>query len=112
MRKKVTEVRCRIRSWFRIGSISQRYGSGDLDPDPHQTVTDPQHWYYQHILFFSRFYDGAGPRQGVSFGEGEEKQEGVEARLGRGGQVQGVREETTGQLHPENEHALQTFAQL
>ncbi len=24
------------------GSISQRYGSGD--PDPHQTVTDPQHW--------------------------------------------------------------------
>jgi hypothetical protein len=24
------------------GSISQRYGSGD--PDPHQNVTDPQHW--------------------------------------------------------------------
>jgi hypothetical protein len=25
-----------------VGSISQRYGSGDLDP--HQNVTDPQHW--------------------------------------------------------------------
>jgi hypothetical protein len=24
-----------------VGSISQRYGSGD--PDPHQNVTDPQH---------------------------------------------------------------------
>jgi hypothetical protein len=26
-----------------VGCISQRYGSGDLDPDPHQNVTDPQH---------------------------------------------------------------------
>ncbi len=26
-----------------VGSISQRYGSGDPDPDPHQNVTDPQH---------------------------------------------------------------------
>jgi hypothetical protein len=26
------------------GFISQRYGSGDPDPDPHQNVTDPQHW--------------------------------------------------------------------
>jgi hypothetical protein len=25
------------------GSISQRYGS--KDPDPHQNVTDPQHWF-------------------------------------------------------------------
>ncbi len=25
-------------------SISQRYGSGDLDPDPHQYATDPQNW--------------------------------------------------------------------
>jgi hypothetical protein len=24
-----------------VGSINQRYGSGD--PDPHQNVTDPQH---------------------------------------------------------------------
>jgi hypothetical protein len=24
------------------GSISQRYGSAD--PDPHQKITDPQHW--------------------------------------------------------------------
>jgi hypothetical protein len=27
----------------RSGSISQRYGSGDPNPDPHQNVTDPQH---------------------------------------------------------------------
>jgi hypothetical protein len=27
-----------------IGSISQRYGSRDPDPDPHQNVTNPQHW--------------------------------------------------------------------
>jgi hypothetical protein len=26
-----------------VGSISQRYGSGDPNPDPHQNVTDPQH---------------------------------------------------------------------
>ena len=25
------------------GSISQRYGSADPDPDPHQNVMDPQH---------------------------------------------------------------------
>jgi hypothetical protein len=82
------------------------------DPDPLVRGTDPQHWYYRDIRFYSRFYDGAGPRQGVRFGEGEEEQEGVEARLGRSGQVQGVREETTGQLHLENEYPLQTFAQL
>ncbi len=27
------------------GSISQRHGSADPDPDPHQTVMDPEHWY-------------------------------------------------------------------
>ncbi len=26
------------------GSISHRNGSGDPDTDPHQNVTDPQHW--------------------------------------------------------------------
>jgi hypothetical protein len=26
-----------------VESISQRNGSGDPDPDPHQNVTDPQH---------------------------------------------------------------------
>jgi hypothetical protein len=31
-----------VGSGFR--SISQRYGSGDRDPDPHQNVMDPQHW--------------------------------------------------------------------
>jgi hypothetical protein len=35
---KVTEESSRIRSLIRI---SQRYGSGDPDPDPHQSGTDP-----------------------------------------------------------------------
>jgi hypothetical protein len=26
------------------GSISQRHGSSDPDPYPHQNVMDPQHW--------------------------------------------------------------------
>ncbi len=26
------------------GSICQRHGSADSDPDPHQNVMDPQHW--------------------------------------------------------------------
>jgi hypothetical protein len=26
------------------GYISQRHGSVDPDPDPHQNVMDPQHW--------------------------------------------------------------------
>ncbi len=30
-----------------VGSISQMYGSGD--PDPHQNVTDLQHWFF--VLF-------------------------------------------------------------
>ncbi len=29
-------------------SISQRYGSPD--PDPHQNVTDPQHWLYMYLV--------------------------------------------------------------
>ncbi len=28
------------------GSISQRYGCADPDPDPHQNVMVPQHWFY------------------------------------------------------------------
>jgi hypothetical protein len=27
-----------------FGSISQRYRSGDPDPEPHQNGMDPQHW--------------------------------------------------------------------
>jgi hypothetical protein len=32
------------------GSISQRYGSGD--PDPHQDVTDPQHWRLANLISY------------------------------------------------------------
>ncbi len=28
-------------------SISRTYGSGDPDPDLHQNVTDPQHWFVE-----------------------------------------------------------------
>jgi hypothetical protein len=27
------------------GSISKRHGSADSDPDPHQNVMDPEHWF-------------------------------------------------------------------
>jgi hypothetical protein len=41
---KVLKERSRIRIHLSVGSgsISQGYGSGDSDP--HQNVTDPQHW--------------------------------------------------------------------
>ncbi len=31
------------------GSISQRHGSAD--PDPHQNVIDPQHWFLPVLVF-------------------------------------------------------------
>ncbi len=34
------------------GSVSQRYGFVDLDPYPHQNVTDPQHCLTRVELFF------------------------------------------------------------
>jgi hypothetical protein len=33
------------------GSISQRHGSADPDPDPHQNVIDPQHCMKQYVLY-------------------------------------------------------------
>jgi hypothetical protein len=44
---KVTEERSRIRRWIRI----QRYGSAESDP--HQKVTDPQHWNKSSFSMFS-----------------------------------------------------------
>jgi hypothetical protein len=40
----------------RSGSISQRQGSADLNPnpDPHQNVMDPQHWFLQHYYGSNR----------------------------------------------------------
>jgi hypothetical protein len=40
---KINQERSRIRSWVRSGSISQKCGSGDPDPDPHQNVKDHEH---------------------------------------------------------------------
>jgi hypothetical protein len=37
------EVRSEVGFGSGSRSISQRYGSADLDPDPHQNVTDLQH---------------------------------------------------------------------
>ncbi len=31
------------------GSIRQRHGSANPDPDPHQNVMDPEHWLLQSI---------------------------------------------------------------
>ena len=43
------------------GSISQRHGSSDPDPDPHQNVMDPQHWkndsmYINREQWLARFF--------------------------------------------------------
>ncbi len=32
------------------GSISQRHGSADPDPDPHQNVMDPEHWLHSNKI--------------------------------------------------------------
>ncbi len=37
------------------GSISQRYGSAD--PDPHQNVTDPQHWKIYSLFILPVLYE-------------------------------------------------------
>jgi hypothetical protein len=34
------------------GSISQRHGSADPDPDPHQNIMDPEHWLVTVYKFF------------------------------------------------------------
>jgi hypothetical protein len=44
------------------GSISQRHGSADTDPDPHQNVMDPQHCFNQNIpvIFLLEHWSGGG----------------------------------------------------
>jgi hypothetical protein len=42
-----------------VGSISQRYGSGHPDPDPHQNVTDPQHCLSTCIQYTYSHREGA-----------------------------------------------------
>jgi hypothetical protein len=37
------------------GSINQRHGSADPDPDPHQIVMDPQHWNLSRGITFGDF---------------------------------------------------------
>jgi hypothetical protein len=38
------------------GSISQRHGSADPDPDPPQNVMDPQHWLQKIAAFGVNFF--------------------------------------------------------
>ncbi len=33
-------------------SISQRHGSADPDPGPHQNVMDPEHWFFGSVKIF------------------------------------------------------------
>jgi hypothetical protein len=44
----------------RSGSISQRHGSADPDPDPPQNVMDPQHWWkgMEVATIFAGLFDG------------------------------------------------------
>jgi hypothetical protein len=45
MRKNISKILfASLKKGVGSGSIDQRYRFGDPDPDPHQNVTDPQHW--------------------------------------------------------------------
>ncbi len=44
------------RFWNESGSVSQRYGSEDPDPDPYQNVTDPEHWPTTPLLWVTWRY--------------------------------------------------------
>ncbi len=48
-----------------VGFISQRYGSGDPDPDPHQNVTDPQLWLLHHRVHIHEEYHSVCARVGI-----------------------------------------------
>jgi hypothetical protein len=43
------------------GSISQRHGSTDPDPDPHQNVMDPEHWPY--VTFSTENYTNTNQQE-------------------------------------------------
>jgi hypothetical protein len=45
-----SRIRIASRSGSESGSISQRHGSADPDPDPSQNVMDLQHWYLYSLL--------------------------------------------------------------
>jgi hypothetical protein len=42
------------------GSISQRHGSADPDPDPHQNVMDPEHCFKVGTISVSSLGGGGG----------------------------------------------------
>ncbi len=52
-------------SGFKSGSISQRHGSADPDPDPHQNVMDPQHWYWYVRYRDVRLFDWVQGRHDI-----------------------------------------------
>ncbi len=45
---------------FGSGSISQRHGSADLDPDPQQNVMDSEHWFVLYVPSANHVEDPAG----------------------------------------------------
>jgi hypothetical protein len=50
------------------GSISQRYGSADPDPDPHQNVMEPELWSHEmERLFWPGHLNLAQIRQAARF---------------------------------------------
>jgi hypothetical protein len=48
------------------GSISQRNGSADSDPDPHQNIMDPQHWLPPPVPPCRGWYSGWGVGRGAA----------------------------------------------
>jgi hypothetical protein len=53
------------------GSISQRHGSTDPDPDPHQNVMDPEHWFKAVRFHMNLFYIKKGFYSRTETGERE-----------------------------------------
>ncbi len=43
-------------SEFESGSISQKHGSADPDPDPHQNVMDPEHCFLLYVFLIGPSY--------------------------------------------------------
>ncbi len=46
-------------SKIRVTAISQRLGSADPDPDPHQNFKDPEHWFFLLLVFLIHVDDDA-----------------------------------------------------
>ncbi len=49
------------------GSISQRYGSADPDPDPQKNVMDPQHWWIYSVVLLLRIINECVGKEAIPY---------------------------------------------